>query len=54
MLGAVKAIREKIGKGPGEIIEVVVWKDEDERTIDVPAEFKRLMKDEEGGLACDL
>jgi hypothetical protein len=54
MLGAVKAIREKIGKGPGEIIEVVVWKDEDERTIDVAAEFKRLMKDEEGGLACDL
>ena len=54
MLGAVKAIREKIGKRPGEIIEVVVWKDEDERTIDVPAEFKRLMKDEEGGLACDL
>ena len=44
MLGVLKAIGEQIGKGPGEIIEVVVWKDEDKRTIDVPAEFKRLMK----------
>ena len=46
MLGELKAIGEQIGKGPGEIIEVVVWKDEDKRTIDVPAEFKRLMKKE--------
>ena len=29
MLGVLKAIREKIGKGSGDIIEVVVWKDED-------------------------
>jgi bifunctional DNA-binding transcriptional regulator/antitoxin component of YhaV-PrlF toxin-antitoxin module len=46
MLGVLKAIREKIGKGPGDIIEVVVWKDEDERTVEVPAEFKQLMKNE--------
>ncbi|MGC1461909.1 MAG: YdeI/OmpD-associated family protein [Terracidiphilus sp.] len=46
MLGVLKGIREQIGKGPGDTIEVVVWKDEEERTVEVPAEFKRLMKNE--------
>jgi hypothetical protein len=32
MLGMLKSIREQIGKGPGETIEVVVWKDEEVRT----------------------
>jgi len=50
MLGVLKAIRDQIGKGPGDTIEVVVWKDEEERTVEVPTEFKRLMK-EEGVLA---
>ena len=27
MLGVLKAIREQIGKAPGDTIEVVVWKD---------------------------
>jgi hypothetical protein len=46
MLGVLKAIREQIGKGPGDTIEVVLWKDEDVRTVDVPAEFKTLLKKE--------
>jgi hypothetical protein len=46
MLGVLKGIREQIGKGPGDTIEVVVWKDEEERTVEVPAEFERLMKKE--------
>ena len=46
MLGVLKAIRDQVGKGPGDTIEVVVWKDEDERTVDVPVEFKQLMKKE--------
>ena len=46
MLGVLKGIREQIGKGPGDTIEVVVWKDEEERTVEVPAEFKQLMKKE--------
>ena len=50
MLGVLKAIREQIGKGPGDTIDVVVWKDEEERTVEIPAEFKRLLK-EEGLLA---
>ena len=46
MLGMPKAIREQTGKSPGDTIEVVVWKDETVRTVEVPAEFENLMKEE--------
>jgi Domain of unknown function (DUF1905)/Bacteriocin-protection, YdeI or OmpD-Associated len=46
MLGILKAIREQIGKGPGDAIEVVVWKDDGERIVAVPAHFEKLMKKE--------
>jgi hypothetical protein len=45
MLGMLKAIREQTGKGPGDAVEVVVWKDEAVRTVEVPAQFERLMKE---------
>ena len=38
MLGVPKSIREQIGKGPGNTIEVVVWRDEEVRTVEVPAQ----------------
>ena len=44
MLVVLKAIREKTGKGPGDTIEVVVWRDEEVRTLEVPAQFEKLMK----------
>jgi hypothetical protein len=34
------------GKNIGDAIEVVVWKDEDVRTLEVPAVFQKLMKQE--------
>jgi hypothetical protein len=46
VLGVAKAIREQIGKGPGDTIEVVVWKDKEVRTVEVPAQFENLMKKE--------
>jgi hypothetical protein len=46
MLGISKAIREQIGKSPGDTLEVVVWKDEEVRTVEVPAQFETLMKNE--------
>ena len=46
VLGMPKAIREKAGKGPGDTVEVVVWKDEEVRTVEVPAVFENLMKKE--------
>jgi hypothetical protein len=45
-LGISKAIREQIGKSPGDTLEVVVWKDEEVRTVEVPAQFEDLMKKE--------
>jgi bifunctional DNA-binding transcriptional regulator/antitoxin component of YhaV-PrlF toxin-antitoxin module len=50
MLGVLKAIREQIGKGPGDFVEVIVWKDEEIRTVELPDEFEKLMK-KEGVLA---
>jgi hypothetical protein len=46
MLGVLKGIRDQIGKGPGDTIDVVVWKDEEERTVEVPTEFNQLMRKE--------
>jgi hypothetical protein len=28
MMGVLKSVREQIGKGPGDMIEVVLWRDE--------------------------
>jgi hypothetical protein len=46
VLGLPKAIRDQIGKGPGDTIEVFVWRDEEVRTVEVSAEFEKLMKKE--------
>jgi len=46
MLGVLKSIREQLGKGPGDLVEVVVWKDEAERTVEMPAELEKRMKQE--------
>jgi len=46
MIGVLKNIREQIGKGPGDIVEVTIEKDESERTVEVPVEFEKLLKKE--------
>jgi hypothetical protein len=46
MMPMLKAIREKTGKQPGDTVEVVIWKDEATRTVEVPAQFAALMKQE--------
>jgi hypothetical protein len=45
-LGVLKGVREQIGKGPGDIVEVVVWKDEAVRAVEIPAPFNALLKKE--------
>jgi hypothetical protein len=52
MIGVLKAIREQIGKQPGQPIDVVLWKDDAPRVVDVPAEFAALLKKE--GLLADF
>jgi hypothetical protein len=39
MLGILKAIQEQIGKSVGDSIEVVVWRNDARRTVEIPAEF---------------
>ena len=46
MLPMLKAIREKIGKGPGDTVSVVVERDEAVRTIEIPPAFKAALKRE--------
>jgi uncharacterized protein YdeI (YjbR/CyaY-like superfamily) len=46
MLGVLKGIREQIGKRPGDTLDVVLWKDEQERTVELPADFESLIKRE--------
>ena len=41
ILGVLKGIRDKIGKQPGDYIEVVLWKDEDARVVEVPPKSKK-------------
>jgi hypothetical protein len=36
MLGLLKDIRKQLGKAPGDSVEVVLWKDAAERTLEVP------------------
>jgi hypothetical protein len=46
MLAVAKAIRQEIGKGPGDVIDVEVWKDEGLRELEVPASLENVVKKE--------
>ena len=46
MLHVLKSIREQIGKSTGDTIEVVVWKDEAVRAVEVPPEFAKQLRKE--------
>jgi hypothetical protein len=43
MVGLLKGIQEQIKKEPGDVIDVVIWKDEEERIVEVPPDFERLL-----------
>ena len=44
MLGVPKAIRVQLGKQPGDVVAVVLWKDEEPRVVEVPPELHARMK----------
>ena len=46
MLGLLKSIREQIGKGPGDMIEVTIQKDEEDRVVEIPPAFEKLLQKE--------
>jgi len=44
ILGVSKTIRKQIGKGPGDTVAIVLWKDEVPREVVVPTAFKTAMR----------
>ena len=44
MLGILKVIREQTGKQLGDTVRVQLWRDESERTVEVPSDLASLMK----------
>src|ERR1700753_3197870 len=42
-----KAIREQLRKAPGDTIDVVVWKDESERVLEVPDDLAAVLRKED-------
>jgi Bacteriocin-protection, YdeI or OmpD-Associated/Domain of unknown function (DUF1905) len=46
MIGILKAIREQLGKNPGDTIKAQLWKDGAERAVEIPADFSALLKKE--------
>lgn len=50
ILGITKEIRIKIGKAAGDLIEVELVKDEEERVIDLPEDFKQALEQNEVAL----
>jgi hypothetical protein len=46
MLGILKALREQLGKQPGDRVKVEVWKDDAVRTVEIPPSFAALLKRE--------
>lgn len=45
IIGITKDIRKKLGKDPGDIISVEIEKDEEERVVEVPEDFVKLMEE---------
>lgn len=46
MLPMLKAIREQTGKRPGDRVDVVLWRDEKARTLEVPEDLSAMMQRE--------
>jgi len=46
VLGVLKSIREQIGKQPGDTVDLAIWKDEELRTVEIPADFRNRLKKE--------
>jgi len=44
MLGVLNAIREQIGKQLGDTVRVQVWRDDGQRTVEIPSDLASLMK----------
>jgi hypothetical protein len=46
MLGILKSVRDQLGKGSGDQVKVVLWRDEAVRTVEIPAGVATLLRKE--------
>jgi len=46
LLAVPKAIREQLGKNPGDLIAIELWKDDAPRIVEQPPEFVKLLRKE--------
>ncbi len=53
VLPMLKAIRQETGSGPGDVVKVEVWQDDQPRTLEVPAPFRRALEEGEVSAAFD-
>ena len=51
MLGILKSIRESLGKGAGDTVEVALVRDKAPREVDVPADLSAALEREPGAAA---
>lgn len=47
-IGILKAIREQIGKQAGDTVHIRLWKDEEPRVVEIPADLEEALKSEPG------
>ena len=45
ILGVLKAIRERIGKGSGDAVHIVLLEDTEPREVQVPEDFQKLLEE---------
>jgi hypothetical protein len=47
-LGITQETRKAIGKNPGDMVHIIIEEDIEERVVDIPEDFRKLMKKEPG------
>ncbi|MHB1392863.1 MAG: YdeI/OmpD-associated family protein [Clostridia bacterium] len=50
MLGITQKVRASIGKNPGDIVHVILKKDEEPRIVEIPEDFRQLLEENEQAL----
>lgn len=51
MLGMTQKVRAAIGKKPGDIVHIILKKDDEPRVVDIPEDFKKSLEENEQALS---
>lgn len=50
IIGLTKEVRKKIGKNPDDMVHVIIEGDLEERTVDIPAEFREKLSADDAAM----